>query len=179
MKFKNFIIFGITIFLSLSACTVRTYKVNQPRVDQELAGNRGYLLGLPSEIPKERKSTRTIQQIELELHPSINFGKNPKQKIKKEDKELWGNLGYIYRRSLGSEKKESVSGNSSRIDTVVYTVKDKDTLQKISKKFYGTSRYWYKIYEANKNIISDPDRIYPGQVINIPPVDIQKETQGN
>ncbi|MGQ9896470.1 MAG: LysM peptidoglycan-binding domain-containing protein [Acidobacteriota bacterium] len=46
-----------------------------------------------------------------------------------------------------------------------YTVKSGDTLSKIAAK-YGTT--WQKIYEHNRDTISNPDLIYPGQVIKIP-----------
>ncbi|HBR14717.1 MAG TPA: hypothetical protein DD723_04120 [Candidatus Omnitrophica bacterium] len=52
-----------------------------------------------------------------------------------------------------------------------YTVEKDDTLQKISKKFYGTYSQWSKIYEANKERIENPDSIQPGIVIVIPPVE--------
>ena len=45
-----------------------------------------------------------------------------------------------------------------------YIVKKGDTLSKIAKK-YNTS--WKKIYEKNKDIIKDPNKIYPGQILNI------------
>jgi nucleoid-associated protein YgaU len=59
-----------------------------------------------------------------------------------------------------------------------YTVQKGDTLQKISKKFYGTTKKWTKIYEANKDIIKGPNKIYPGQAINIP-VEPLKEPKEN
>ena len=43
-----------------------------------------------------------------------------------------------------------------------------DTLQKISKKFYGTTQNWYKIYKANKEVLKSPNRIQPGQTLRIP-----------
>jgi nucleoid-associated protein YgaU len=49
-----------------------------------------------------------------------------------------------------------------------YTVQKDDTLQKISKKVYGTYAKWYKIYKANKDKISNPNVLKPGTVLNIP-----------
>lgn len=49
-----------------------------------------------------------------------------------------------------------------------YTVQRGDTLQKISQKFYGTSKSWMKIYEANRGKIKKPDVIVVGTVIKIP-----------
>lgn len=49
-----------------------------------------------------------------------------------------------------------------------YTVKPGDTLWKIAQKVYGNGKKWKKIYEANSNVILDPEKIYVGQVLMIP-----------
>lgn len=49
-----------------------------------------------------------------------------------------------------------------------YTVKSGDTLSKISKEVYGNANQYPKIFEANRPMLSDPDKIYPGQVLVIP-----------
>lgn len=169
------------VFL-LTGCVVRTYPVTKDRVDQNLGvGNRGYLKGeVPAGEVKERKTTRTSQIVEVELYPPIRFEKMPKPKPietkpigpveKTQDQQVWGNRGYITQ----SETPEIVEPTTLE----KYTVQKKDTLQKISQKFYGTSKKWNKIYEANKDILRGPNKIYPGQVINIP-VEPLKETKEN
>jgi nucleoid-associated protein YgaU len=49
-----------------------------------------------------------------------------------------------------------------------YTVVKGDTLSKIAKSTYGDANKWRKIYEANTDIIQNPDLIRPGQVLKIP-----------
>lgn len=49
-----------------------------------------------------------------------------------------------------------------------YEIKSGDTLGAISKQFYGKSSQYMRIFEANREIISDPNKIYPGQKIRIP-----------
>ena len=49
-----------------------------------------------------------------------------------------------------------------------YEIKSGDTLGAISKQFYGKSSQYMRIFEANRDIISDPNKIYPGQKIRIP-----------
>lgn len=51
-----------------------------------------------------------------------------------------------------------------------YTVVKGDTLSKIAKQFYGSAGKYPVIFEANKPMLKDPDRIYPGQVLRIPPL---------
>lgn len=50
-----------------------------------------------------------------------------------------------------------------------YTVAAGDTLSKISKEFYGSANQYMKIFEANRDQLSDPDKIKVGQVLQIPP----------
>ena len=50
-----------------------------------------------------------------------------------------------------------------------YTVKAGDTLSKISKQFYGSANEYMRIFYANRNQISDPNKIKVGQQLVIPP----------
>jgi nucleoid-associated protein YgaU len=50
-----------------------------------------------------------------------------------------------------------------------YVVVPGDSLSKIAKHEYGNAQAWTKIYEANRAIIKNPDLIYPGQTLTIPP----------
>ena len=47
-------------------------------------------------------------------------------------------------------------------------VKSGDTLSKIAKDAYGDANAYMKIFEANKPMLSNPDKIYPGQMLRIP-----------
>jgi nucleoid-associated protein YgaU len=49
-----------------------------------------------------------------------------------------------------------------------HTVKSGDTLSKIAKEAYGDANAYMKIFEANKPMLSDPNKIYPGQNLRIP-----------
>jgi hypothetical protein len=49
-----------------------------------------------------------------------------------------------------------------------YTVAAGDSLSKIAKNFYGNANQYMKIFDANKDKLSDPDKIKPGQVLTIP-----------
>ncbi|RZA22385.1 MAG: LysM peptidoglycan-binding domain-containing protein [Lysobacteraceae bacterium] len=49
-----------------------------------------------------------------------------------------------------------------------YTVAKGDTLSHIAKQFYGKSSQWQAIYDANRDQLDDPDKIFPGQVLKIP-----------
>jgi nucleoid-associated protein YgaU len=49
-----------------------------------------------------------------------------------------------------------------------YTVKSGDTLSKIAREFLGDANSYMDIFNANRDVLSDPDRIQPGQVLKIP-----------
>lgn len=49
-----------------------------------------------------------------------------------------------------------------------YTVVSGDTLSKIAKQYYGNANAYMKIFEANKPMLTHPDKIYPGQTLRIP-----------
>jgi nucleoid-associated protein YgaU len=51
-----------------------------------------------------------------------------------------------------------------------HTVVSGDNLSKIAKKFYGDANKYPAIFEANKPMLSHPDKIYPGQMLRIPPL---------
>jgi nucleoid-associated protein YgaU len=53
-------------------------------------------------------------------------------------------------------------------ESQMYTVVKGDNLSKISKQFYGTPNKYPQIFEANKPMLTHPDKIYPGQVLRIP-----------
>ncbi len=80
------------------------------------------------------------------------------------------------------ERARLAVGNVQHVATVVddivveevaeesrfYTVKSGDNLSKIAKEMYGNANDYMKIFDANKPMLSHPDKIYPGQVLRIP-----------
>jgi len=64
----------------------------------------------------------------------------------------------------GEPETSATSATTGR----TYVVVSGDSLSKIAKHQYGDAQKWSRIYEANRNIIKDPDLIYPGQELRIP-----------
>ena len=67
------------------------------------------------------------------------------------------------------EDQLEVEEQTPRPQSTMYTVKSGDTLSKIAKAHYGDPMKYPVIFEANRPMLSDPDEIYPGQVLRIPP----------
>lgn len=88
-----------------------------------------------------------------------------------------------------AEKAALVAGNTEGIETVddqievpptppavYHTVVSGDTLSKIAAAQYGVMRLYDAVFEANQPMLTHPDKIYPGQVLRIPPVAPPKHT---
>jgi nucleoid-associated protein YgaU len=76
----------------------------------------------------------------------------------------------------GADFSDRRSGSSSTADADpmpsglgirIYVVAKGDTLRKIAYREYGDPRQWTRIFEANRELIADPNRIYPGQKLRL------------
>ncbi len=69
---------------------------------------------------------------------------------------------------IGKSENKTKAIKSKPLIIKTYTVKENDSLSKIAKKIYGKEKMWIKIYEFNKDILSDPDKIRCGIKIKLP-----------
>ena len=137
---------GTAAFSFAGCARIQTKVVEKPRVDQEIQGNRGYLKGSGPESGP-RSSTRQMLETNIELPTGEEL--NPWRKHHKESAPAAGGTTYVVQKG--------------------------DTLEKIAKKFYGSTKKWYRIFKANKETLKSPDRIRPGQKLVIPPAQEQPE----
>ncbi len=72
-----------------------------------------------------------------------------------------GNVQYV------ATVEDNIEVEAPAPESRFYTVKSGDTLSKIAKEMYGNADYM-KIFNANKPMLSDPNKIYVGQVLRIP-----------
>ena len=49
-----------------------------------------------------------------------------------------------------------------------YVIQRGDTLSHIAKRYFGNASDWRRLFEANREVIEDPDKIFPGQKIRVP-----------
>jgi nucleoid-associated protein YgaU len=72
---------------------------------------------------------------------------------------------------MSEEKPDfsNVRSGSSSTATKIYEVQSGDSLSKIAQAEYGNAHDWPRIFEANKDVLKDPNKIYPGQKLRIPP----------
>ena len=185
-------------FLLLTGCLRRVEVVTRERVDQTLDGNRGMIQGSVPRTPSTASPTRQYVEWDIEVPTYEMEVKVPEWRREWHDKELWGNRGYMtggpaqkrpreveasspeetqkpvssfYRRPIPQEEIEEKKPSPSAPSYTTYTVKKGDTLGEISSKVYGTSRLWKHIYEANKDVLKDPNHVREGQVLRIPRIE--------
>lgn len=90
-------------------------------------------------------------------------GTAPSQDVKEKTVLVLGNTAGTAR------VDDRIEVEAAAPEATYYTVVRGDTLSKIAKQQYGNPMKYPVIFEANKPMLTDPDRIYPGQVLRIPP----------
>jgi len=90
-------------------------------------------------------------------------GTTPDQATKEKVLLAAGNVAGV------GEVKDTIVVTNPEPEAQFHTVVRGDTLSAIAKKFYGNANKYPVIFEANKPMLSNPDKIYPGQVLRIPP----------
>jgi nucleoid-associated protein YgaU len=65
-------------------------------------------------------------------------------------------------------KVDELASPQQTAEVELYVIKKGDTLSHIAKHFYGNANAYPRIFEANREVIKDPDLIFPGQKIRIP-----------
>lgn len=70
--------------------------------------------------------------------------------------------------NVQSGSSSTAPGTNNANGGRTYVVVKGDSLSAIAKREYGDLKEWHRIYEANRDIIKDPDLIYPGQTLRLP-----------
>jgi nucleoid-associated protein YgaU len=92
------------------------------------------------------------------------FGVAPDQATKEKIALCCGNVAGVVK------VNDMMTVDTSEPEATYYTVVSGDTLSKIAKTAYGDANKYPAIFEANKPMLTSPDKIYPGQVLRIPPL---------
>jgi len=71
-------------------------------------------------------------------------------------------------KGVGEVKADAVQVPQAESKSEYYVIESGDTLSKLAKKYYGNAMDYPKIFEANREVIKDPDKIFVGQKIRIP-----------
>lgn len=185
-KISGLLILVLVVSLLSAGCMTRTYTVVKERPDQEVStsiGNQGYLMGTAPEKDRTIKTRDTyVVEVEMGGHKKGISAKTNVAPVEtsaveismEESAPTTGTIVYGDYNTGSSVSSEQIFGSSempaqeASAKSSTYVVKKGDTLQRIAKEIYGSQKDWYKIYKANKEKLKKPDKIYVGQVLQIP-----------
>lgn len=109
------------------------------------------------------KATALTVTYDGAMHTAAVYGVAPDQETKEKIILCCGNVAGV------EHVDDRMSVDQSGANAKFYTVKSGDTLSKIAKESYGDPNQYTKIFEANRPMLKNPDKIYPGQSLRIPP----------
>ena len=128
------------------------------------------IFGSEDEAPEKLKKhieedNPGIKNLEVEVHDGVATIKG-----ETDDPSALEKVILMAGNALGIEevRADEVTAPEQTVEVQYYEIKKGDSLWKISKVFYGNGNDYPKIFEANKEVIKDPDLIFPGQMIRIP-----------
>lgn len=188
------LVFALLISMFLISGCVTVKPVTCERVDQEISGNQGFLMGEGSLTPsKARKTTKTFIKVDIDLTrreaevvaTEEYSDKKHSDSLKKMASDKPGDYNKGYFEAEADSKPETISDMSCvivedveeiEIITVLepvydyYVVKKGETLWDIAGRpeVYGNSSKWKLIFNANKDKIKKPSLIKPGMKLKIP-----------
>ncbi|REG85983.1 LysM peptidoglycan-binding domain-containing protein [Winogradskyella sediminis] len=121
---------------------------------------------------------RAKYQDVLDLGEKLNIAEGNVEEVNGQLK-VWGTAATQYEKNLiwdkikeiGGEEPTDIMADIKVADESVYarhTVSSGETLGKIAKQYYGEPGKYQKIFEANTDILKNPDMIHPGQELVIP-----------
>lgn len=107
-------------------------------------------------------------KVNVENSKATLSGNVPSQEIKEKVGVALGNVMGISDIDNQITVTNSEGEHQEHREQRYYTVKKGDTLSGIAKTMYGDANQYNKIFDANKPMLTHPDKIYPGQVLRIP-----------
>jgi nucleoid-associated protein YgaU len=119
---------------------------------------------LKEEVAKHGLEAKDLQ-VTVEGDKVKVAGSVPDQATKEKIIVAMGNVQGV------AQVEESLAPAKAEPPAVMYTVKKGDTLSAIAKAHYGKASKYPVIFEANRPMLTAPDKIYPGQVLRIPPAE--------
>ncbi len=113
-----------------------------------------------------RKMSIPVQDLDVQFKSGVATirGKAATQEVAEKAVLAVGNVNGV------AQVDDQIEVLKKEPEAVYYTVKPGDYLSKIAKAQYGNASKYNIIFEANRPMLEHPDKIYPGQVLRIPPL---------
>lgn len=152
---------GAKIFGSGKETKQQTAKVEGDKGAKEREENTRAARKLEETIRDLKLQVENLR-IDIEGEMARVSGKALNQSTKEKVVLVVGNVQGI------SQVDDNMQVENKEPEAVFHTVETGDTLSKIAKQHYGDANKYPEIFEANKPMLSHPDKIYPGQVLRVP-----------
>lgn len=158
---------GSKVLTKKNASTVKTKEII--KMEKELAAKQAELLKRQKLVLLKGMVDSTgvkVTGLELDFNKDkvTVYGKVKTQADKEKVILSLGNVGGVAR------VDDRISVTKPEPQATFYTVKRGDSLSKIAKKMYGDAKLYKVIFEANKPMLKNPNMIFPGQSLRIPPM---------
>lgn len=165
---KNAMILSFAL-LAVSGCSrVQMHLVDRPRVDQDVPG-------MPEASPVKTRKVVEVRVISDARTSKASEIVSTETKVTQVPEAALTSpaASVTMESSLTGPESQPLPVNASASAPAAaipadYKVEKDDTLQKIAKKFYGSYGKWTKIYDANKDVIKDPNFLKSGTILKIP-----------
>ncbi len=189
---KSLALVALVVFAAGCGLETRTYVMTKERVGLDRGdGNGGCVVGECPAAPAPKSTTRKVyvweitkpipesevKKIEESAVGVVSSSSSLSASKAETSTDDWNDSAAnepaqpyipVIGETPGSSVSEESHAESTGDRVTSYTVQKDDTLQKISKKVFGSYGKWYKIYEANKDRIKNPNVLKPGTVLTIP-----------
>jgi len=134
-----------------------------PTPEQQNASNQAAAFAIADYIRKMELQVRDLDVVYDGITEAVTVTGTAKDQSTRERVVLCcGNVAHV------ASVNDQMTVDAPEPEARMYTVVKGDNLSKISKAFYGTPNKYPVIFEANKPMLTHPDKIYPGQVLRIP-----------
>jgi nucleoid-associated protein YgaU len=133
----------------------------QARLQQAESG----LTELRGKLPASEGGTVSDEQVQVAAAEYLQSLRDLHYKRGEMDKAAWNEERSRLEHALRDKQYLLAQSMSARS---VYPVQRNDTLAKISREVYGDGNRWPEIFEANRHLLENPDRVFPGMTLVIP-----------
>jgi nucleoid-associated protein YgaU len=172
--------------LEQTQAQVKTLQTRQRELEQQLADRQAVIDRLGSELQSEREGrselAAQVTRLKAQL-PEADGGtlnaESARQDASAAFKALKARLDALgpgagpAKAAAITEAEERLYQSQQRLSRAVqarslYRVRPSDSLGLISNRFYGSGAQWQTLFEANRHVLEDPDRLTPGMTLVIP-----------
>ena len=148
-----------------SSAELASLRAQVAQGELELTRTRADLTELRAGLPTFAGGVISTEQIQSEAVASLEALRALHQKRGAMEKDAWQTAREELEGQIRQKQYLLVQSVSAK---GLYLVRSGDTLNKISRLVYGKANEWTRIYEANRYLLDDPNRVFPGMTLIIP-----------